>query len=95
MAAVKADSASLRLHENHHVVAQCVLVAWFRIQCLFTKLPECFLQILKNVLNSLNSPFTVTKVASLKPDLHISHKDRKHMFANMSFKLSKYGLVSK
>ena len=31
---------------------------------------------------------------SLKPGLHISRKDRKHLFANMFFKLSRYGLDS-
>ena len=29
-----------------------------------------------------------------KPRLHTSHKNDKHMFANMFFKLSRYGLVS-
>ena len=30
----------------------------------------------------------------LKPDRHISRKDRKHLSANIIFKLSRYGLVS-
>ena len=30
---------------------------------------------------------------TIKPGLHISHKHRKHMFVNMYFKLSRYGLV--
>ena len=30
------------------------------------------------------------KANLLKPGLHISHKDRKHMFANMYFKLSRW-----
>ena len=29
----------------------------------------------------------------LKPGLHVSRKDRKHMFANRSFKLSTYALA--
>ena len=32
---------------------------------------------------------------SIKPDFHISRKDRKFLFADMFFKLSRYGLVSK
>ena len=32
--------------------------------------------------------------SNLKPDLNISHKDRKHIFANTSFKLSTYALVN-
>ena len=30
----------------------------------------------------------------LKPGLHLIRKDRKHLFASMFFKLSRYGLVS-
>ena len=33
------------------------------------------------------------KGLNLKPGLHISRKDRKHIFANRSFKLSTYALV--
>ena len=32
---------------------------------------------------------------TLKPGLHISRKDRKHIVANMYFKLYRNGLVSK
>ena len=31
----------------------------------------------------------------VKPGLHISRKDRKHIVKNMYFKLYRYGLVSK
>ena len=31
---------------------------------------------------------------ALKPSLHISRNDRKHMFENMLFKLYRYGLIS-
>ena len=34
------------------------------------------------------------KMNHLKPGLHISRKDRKHMFAIMFFELSRYGLVN-
>ena len=31
---------------------------------------------------------------NLKPGFHISRKDRKHMFANMYFELSRYSLIT-
>ena len=35
------------------------------------------------------------RFSCLKPGLHISRKDRKHIVANVYFKLYRYGLVSK
>ena len=45
----------------------------------------------------LISTFTTAVCESwnVKPGLHISCKDRKHIVANMYFKLYRYGLVSK
>ena len=31
--------------------------------------------------------------SNLNPGLHVSRKDRKHMFANSSFKVSRYALI--
>ena len=44
---------------------------------------------------SLKSSFLTfsEQESNLKPGLHISRKDRKHMFANRCFKLSLYALV--
>ena len=36
----------------------------------------------------------IGSISTLKPGLHISRKDRKHLFANMFLKLSRYGFVS-
>ena len=35
----------------------------------------------------------IVEIIKVKPGLHISRKDHKHMVANMFFKLSKYVLV--
>ena len=43
--------------------------------------------------NSIKHWLTAWKHSSLKPSLHISSKDRKHMVANMFFRISSYALV--
>ena len=63
-------------------------------------LNACF-QFLKKKIGSLktdnlNGPLEgdlIVEIIKVKPGLYISQKDRKHMVANMSFKLSTYVLV--
>ena len=50
-------------------------------------------EIFNNYKEKLSYPRVHTAVLSLKPGLHISRKDRKHMIANTFLNLSRYVLV--
>ena len=50
---------------------------------------------MKNVYRlNQQAPTSTTSAQLVKPGLHISCKDRKHMVVNMYFKLHRYDLVS-
>ena len=71
----------------HCLDSKCSKIKLITINILFMKIRQLVVRRIP-----VRSPATCE--SALKPCLHISRKDRKHMFANTFFKLSKYGLVS-